>query len=227
MKNNPLLDLLFPRLCVLCGRRLQEHESYLCLSCMQHLPKTNIHLKEENLMEQLFRGKADIARTFAFFYTSSQDEYRNILHEIKYRGGKECARYLGDLYARDLCESHSLDDMDVLIPVPLHPSRKRQRGYNQSEWIAKGIADRTGLKIDTRHLIRSKATPSQTHLSIYDRWLNTQMIFKLLPGHDFTGKHLLLIDDIVTTGATLLACAKTLEEAHPRAISLLTLSIAR
>ena len=178
-------------------------------------------------MEQLFRGKIDIDRAFAFFYSTPHSQYRSLHHHIKYHNGKECARYLGKLYAEELCETGLLDDIDLIIPVPLHRTRMRKRGYNQSEWIALGISDITGITLDTQSLIRPKANPSQTHLSLYERWLNTHNIFSLSPNHNCTDKHILLVDDIVTTGATLLACAQTLRTAQPRNISLLTLSFAQ
>ena len=227
MTTNPLLDLLFPRLCAVCGSRLQSNETHLCLHCLRHLPRTDFHKENEHAMEQLFRGKTDIDRAFAFFYSTPHSEYRSLLNHIKYHDGKECARYLGKLYAEELCETGLLDDIDLIIPVPLHRTRMRKRGYNQSEWIALGISDMTGIALDTHSLIREKANPSQTHLSLYERWLNTHDIFSLSPNHDCTDKHILLVDDIVTTGATLLACAQTLRTAQPRNISLLALSFAQ
>ena len=208
MMTNPLLDLLFPRLCAVCGSRLQSDETHLCLHCLRHLPRTDFHKESEHAMEQLFRGKIDIDRAFAFFYSTPHSQYRRLLHHIKYHNGKECARYLGKLYAEELCETGLLDDIDLIIPVPLHRTRMRKRGYNQSEWIALGISDITGITLDTQSLIRPKANPSQTHLSLYERWLNTHNIFSLSPNHNCTDKHILLVDDIVTTGATLLACAQ-------------------
>ena len=166
MTTDALLDLLFPRLCVVCGRRLQSDEPHLCLHCLQHLPRTKFHEETEHAMEQLFRGKADIDAAFALFYSTPHSDYRNLLHHIKYHNGKECARYLGQLYARELRASGQLDSIDLIIPVPLHRSRLRKRGYNQSEWIARGIADVSGIAVDTHSLIRRKSNPSQTHLSI-------------------------------------------------------------
>ena len=224
---NALLDLCYPRLCVVCGSRLHEGEQHLCLHCLQHLPRTQYHREENQPMEQLFRGKTEAAFAVAFFTTSPQSEYRNVLHYIKYHDGKECARYLGRLYAEELAASGLLQEIDLLVPVPLHRSRLRRRGYNQSEWIARGIADATGIPVDTTSLLRQKANPSQTRLSLYERWLNTRSIFALREGCDLQGRRLLLVDDIVTTGATLLACAETLQAAAPEKIAFLTLSIAR
>ena len=227
MVMNALLDLFYPRLCVVCGSRLHEGEQHLCLHCLQHLPRTQYHREESQPMEQLFRGKTEAAFAIAFFTTSPRSEYRNVLHYIKYHDGKECARYLGRLYAEELSASGLLQKIDLLVPVPLHRSRLRRRGYNQSEWIARGIADATGIPVDTTSLLRQKANPSQTRLSLYERWLNTRSIFALREGCDLQGRRLLLVDDIVTTGATLLACAETLQAAAPEKIAFLTLSIAR
>ncbi|MBQ8424003.1 MAG: ComF family protein [Coprobacter sp.] len=227
MTISPLFDLFYPRLCVVCGRRLHDDERHLCLHCLQHLPRTGFHTEASHAMEQLFRGKADIVHAIAYFYTSPQSEYRHILHHIKYHDGKECARYLGRLYASELAGSDILHDIDLIIPVPLHRKRLHSRGYNQSEWIARGIAEVIGIPLDTRSLIRYVANPSQTRLSLYERWINTQSIFALSDSHNIQGRNILLIDDIVTTGATLLACVNTLNEAYPGSVSLLTLSIAR
>lgn len=156
---NHLLDLFFPRLCVVCGRRLTGSEQHLCLHCLQHLPRTSFHREESHAMEQLFRGKIDIDNAFALFYSSPHSPYRNLLHYIKYHDGKECARYLGQLYARELCADNRLDGIDTLIPVPLHRARLRERGYNQSEWIARGIADVSGIAIDTHSLGAPETQP--------------------------------------------------------------------
>ncbi len=222
-----LLDIFYPRICVVCGRRLQADEKHLCIHCMQHIPRTHFHIEESHPMEQLFRGKVEIDNAFAFFYTSPQSEYRHILHHIKYHDGKECAHYLGRQYAIELSDTDSLHDIDLIMPVPLHHSRLRQRGYNQSEWIARGISDVTDIPIDTHSLIRMKSNPSQTRLSIYERWLNTQNIFKLSHNIDSSTSHILIVDDIVTTGATLLACIEALQETFSGKISVLALSIAR
>ena len=115
MTTDALLDLLFPRLCVVCGRRLQSDEPHLCLHCLQHLPRTKFHEETEHAMEQLFRGKADIDAAFALFYSTPHSDYRNLLHHIKYHNGKECARYLGQLYARELRASGQLDSIDKSV----------------------------------------------------------------------------------------------------------------
>ena len=223
-----LVDLFYPRLCPVCGRALQHHEPHLCLHCLQNIPRTQLHLHgSDNEMEQLFRGKVPVEKAAAFFYFTHSGDYRHLIHHIKYRGEKECARYLGALYAREI-GSRFFADIDLLVPVPLHPRRLRKRGYNQSEYIAAGIADATGVPVAPEVLQRIRQTQSQTAKGIYQRWKNTRDSFRLQSQpENIEGKHLLLIDDVVTTGATLLACIEALHDIKNIKISLLTLSMAR
>ena len=222
-----LIDLFYPRICLICGRALQSHEKHLCMYCIQNIPRTQFHShSEDNIMEHLFRGKVQIEKAVAFFYFSHHGDYRHLIHQIKYRGEKECARYLGEIYAREL-GAEFFTDIDLLVPVPLHPKRLRKRGYNQSEWIAMGISDFTGKDIDRYLIHRCGTSETQTNKGIYKRWENTQNIFTLGNTSEAEGKHLLLIDDVVTTGATLLSCANTLSNIKNIKISLLTLAIAQ
>lgn len=227
MTTNPLLDLLFPRLCAVCGSRLQSNETHLCLHCLRHLPRTDFHKENEHAMEQLFRGKTDIDRAFAFFYSTPHSEYRSLLHHIKYHDGKECARYLGKLYAEELCETGLLDNIDLIIPVPLHRTRMRKRGYNQSEWIALGISDMTGIALDTHSLIRGKANPSTNpSFSLRTMAQHPRYIFTLprsrLHRQTHTPRRRHRYNRCNPAGL-----CQTLRTAQPRNISLLALSFAQ
>lgn len=176
-------------------------------------------------MEQLFRGKIEIQDAYAFFYFTKNGDYRNLIHKIKYYGEKRCGQYLGYLFATELLTDKKLLDIDIIAPVPLHRSRERHRGYNQSEWIAQGVANATGKEMRPHLLCRKRKNESQTHKSLYERWLNTRLSFYPQEADDIEGKHILLIDDVVTTGATLLACAEALLEYKNCKISFLTLAI--
>ena len=176
-------------------------------------------------MEQLFRGKIDIQDAYAFFYFTQNGDYRHLIHNIKYKGEKLCGKYLGTLFASELLKDGKLQDIDIIVPVPLHRSKERARGYNQSEWIAKGIADVIGKEVCPHLLYRKKKNESQTHKSLYERWLNTHSAFYLQETAGIKDKHILLIDDVVTTGATLLACAEALSKSENCKISFLTLAI--
>ncbi len=176
-------------------------------------------------MEQLFRGKIDIQEAYAFFYFTKNGDFRHLIHDIKYNGEKRCGQYLGRLFAAELLKDGKLNDIDIIAPVPLHRSKERTRGYNQSEWIAKGIAEATGKEMRPHLLCRKKRDESQTHKTLYERWLNTRSAFYPDKTEGIEGKHILLIDDVVTTGSTLSACAEALLGKENCKISLLTLAI--
>lgn len=230
MKNtllNHLIDLFYPRLCIICERQLVVYEDHICSHCLHNMPETNFHLHEGNPMEQLFYGKATIERAFAWFYFNPEGDYRRLIHVIKYHGRKEAGFWLGYQYGLKLKRAGILTDIDLIVPVPLHKKRQRRRGYNQSEWIANGLGKALEIKTETRLLLRKTATETQTQKSLFERWLNTQDIFCMdrpLP----TGcQHVLIVDDVVTTGATLLSCCKTLTARSSVKISVLTLAAAQ
>jgi len=174
------------------------------------IPRTNFHLKAENPAARLFWGRCMIERAAAFSFYTRDSRIRKLIHQMKYKGVREVGFELGRIYALSLRESQFLDGMDLLIPVPLHPSKKRKRGFNQSEMISSGISDVTGLTVDTKSLIRAGATKTQTKKSRYDRWTNVEGIFKVTESDKLKDKHILLVDDVITTGSTLEACTNEL-----------------
>ena len=193
---------------------------------MLHLPRTNFHAEPENLLERIFYGRVRIERATAYFEFRKGSEYQKILHHLKYKGQKELGEFMGVRFAREIQNSDFIQDIDTLCPVPLHPKRERRRGYNQSYHVAKGLADTLNIPIDSHSLIRKKFSTTQTKKSRYERWENVEDIFELRTPEIFEGKHILLIDDVVTTGATLEACANTIKKGCDCKISILTLAIA-
>lgn len=222
-----IVNLFYPHICRICGRTLLTHEKFLCLHCIQNIPRTDFHIKESHPAEQLFRGKIETEEVYAFFYFTRNGDYRQLIHQIKYNGEKRCGQYMGSLFAQELVRDGKLQDIDIITPVPLHRSKERRRGYNQSEWIAKGVADVIQKDIHSRLLCRKRKNESQIHKSLYERWLNTRLTFQLDETADIEGKHILLVDDVITTGSTLLACAEALSELKNCKISLLALAIAQ
>lgn len=218
--------LLFPHYCNVCGEPLKEGEEAICLTCNLNMPRTNYHLQKDNPVEKMFWGKMPLERATSYFFYRKGGDYRNILHRLKYEGRKDLAETMGRFMAAELKETGFFEEIDTLIPVPLHPRKQRMRGYNQSEYIARGIAAVTSIPIDTTSITRTKNTESQTHKSAYERWENTNGIFRLLHPERFTGKHILIIDDVLTTGATITACADTLTTIKDIRISVLTLAMA-
>lgn len=220
------ISLLFPRCCVVCGRSLAKGEECICAMCNINLPRTNYHLQKDNQVEQLFWGKIPLERATSFFFYRKGSDFRQILHQLKYGGQKEIGAIMGRYMASELTVSGFFEGIDVIIPVPLHKRKQRIRGYNQSEWIARGISAVTGIYIDTEVIVRRKHTDTQTRKSTFERWENVDGIFELHHAESLKGKHLLVVDDVLTTGATTVACASRLVEIEGVRISLLTLAVA-
>lgn len=220
------LSLLFPRCCVVCGRPLAKGEECICAVCNMDLPRTDYHLRRDNPVELLFWGKFPLERATSFFYYRKGSDFRRILHLLKYGGQKEIGTIMGRYMAAELIESGFFQGIDVIIPIPLHETKQRIRGYNQSEWIARGIAAVTGIPVDTEAVVRRKYTETQTRKSIFERWENVEGIFELHHAESLIGKHVLIVDDVLTTGATTVACASRIMEVEGIRISVLTLAVA-
>lgn len=220
------LSLLFPRCCLVCGRPLAKGEECICTMCNINLPRTNYHLQEDNPVVQLFWGKVPLERATSFFFYRKGSDFRQILHQLKYGGRKELGATMGRYMASELLPSGFFKGIDVIIPVPLHKKKQQLRGYNQSEWIVRGIAAVTGISVNTESIIRRKNTETQTRKSTFERWENVDGIFELHSSEHLPGKHVLIVDDVLTTGATTVACASALMEVQGIRISILTLAVA-
>lgn len=205
-----LVDLFFPRLCLLCNDPLVGGEEHICLKCLNNLPLTGYDYLKENPATYLFAGKADILHAAAFLRYEKGGHVQQLIHSLKYHDNKEIGFRLGRMAGLAYRDSLLSDKPDLLLPVPLHPRKKRKRGYNQSEWIARGLNSVLQLPIDTTSLCRTHHTDTQTHKQLYDRWLNVQEIFAVCSPQALAGKHILLIDDVITTGSTLSSCAQAL-----------------
>lgn len=220
------LSLLFPRCCVVCGRPLAKGEECLCTMCNINLPRTDYHLRKDNPVEKLFWGKIPLERATSFFFYRKGSDFRQILHQLKYGGQKDIGAIMGRYMAAELLASGFFEGVDVILPVPLHKKKQQIRGYNQSEWIARGIAAVTGISIDTESVVRQKNTETQTRKSSFERWENVEGIFQLHRAESLAGKHVLIVDDVLTTGATTVECASCLAEIEGIRISILTLAMA-
>lgn len=221
-----IADFFFPRTCRVCGKVLLRSEEYLCMQCMLDMPRTDFALCPDNAVAQLFYGKIAIERAASYFYFVKGSDYRTLIHRIKYNGEKECGRYLGMMMAREWGRAF-FEDIDYIVPVPLHRRKERMRGYNQSEWIAQGVADEMDIPMCIEGLVCCTQRGSQTQKGIYERYLATREVFELLPSSPLVGSHVLLIDDVVTTGATLLACGEALMKGGVNRLSVATLAAAK
>lgn len=223
-----LLDFISPRCCVVCGHRLSVSEEIICVRCNFHLPRTGFQRNPyENEMAKLFWGQIPIERATSLFYYEAHAETANILYELKYRDHPEIGEVMGRMLAKEIQPSGFFDGIDEIIPIPLAKKRLRQRGYNQSMEIARGVSEMTGLPILNKVVERTAFEGSQTRKGRWGRNENVEYVFKLADGSAIRGKHLLLIDDVVTTGATIIACAKELLKVPDIKISVFSLGFAK
>lgn len=217
-----LIDLIFPRTCVVCGELLSPQEKDICINCLSTLPKIEkIHLDE---IEKSFWGKVEIERATSFMYYHKNSPYNNLIHRLKYKNRPDTGDRLAFLAAKEIAESGFFDDIDAIVPLPLSKRKMRQRGYNQCDYIAKGLSRATGIPVIKNAVKRLKSNETQTHKSRDERWQNVEGIFALSDATLIEGKHILLIDDILTTGATLASCAKSIQEGCQCKISIFTLA---
>lgn len=224
---NDFIELIFPNNCVVCGKALLFQEVYLCTNCLYHLPRTSFHKEKDNAVSKLMWGRVYIEHASSFFFYRKGSEYQQILYQLKYNGQKELGYEMGKHYGADLKTAESFPDVDLLIPVPLHPARERSRGYNQSYWIAKGLSEMIEKPVVTNAVKRVINTKSQTKKTRGERWENVQSIFELQNNKALENKHVLIVDDVITTGATIEALANTLLQTENVKISLATLAVAQ
>jgi len=221
------LSLFFPRLCISCSNFLVRGEAIICTACLVSMARTDFHLKRDNTLEKTFWGRCTVERAAAFSVYNRGSRIRKIIHAMKYKGKKDIGTEMGKLYGLRLSESEFMNGIDLLIPVPLHPSRLRKRGYNQSEFIAKGLSEKTGVPVNLRLLVRSSGSSSQTKRGRYERWENVEGLFEVTDAEKISGKHLLLVDDVITTGSTMEACVNALHDAAEVKVSVIALAAAQ
>lgn len=205
-----LINLLFPELCNGCGKLLYHGEKDICTKCLYDLPYTDFHLYKENPVAKQLWGRLPINAAMAMLYFKKGTKVQNLMHSLKYNSKTDVGITLGELMAKRLKESEFYQNIDVIIPVPLHQKKLRLRGYNQSEYIATGLAQELDIPFSSKNLLRKKSTESQTKKARYTRFENMQDVFEIKNVNELKDKHVLLIDDVVTTGATLEACGNTL-----------------
>ena len=223
-----LLDVISPRPCAICGERLSANELVLCGVCHMHLPVTHFEQKPlDNPMARLFWGRFPVERAAALFFYEPQAPVSRLIYDMKYHNMPEVARNMGILTARRFAASGFFDGIDALVPMPITWRRKWKRGYNQSYEIARGISEVTRLPIFKDVVKRVRFKQSQTRQHAWERLHNVDDAFRLLRPEKIDGLHLLLIDDIVTTGATATACACELAKASGVRISILSLGLTK
>ena len=223
-----LKDFLMPRHCVCCGNRLSKGERAVCAACWLELPYTGMEDGSSVVLDQCFWGRFDVERTASMLYYRKGGKVAEWLYAMKYRGHREACIQAGRFMGKTMADSGKWNDIDFIIPVPLHRSRERLRGYNQSELMARGMSQVMGIPVCTSVLKRSHSGETQTHRSGYERWRNAEGAFSISGRTDqLAGKHVLVVDDVLTTGATLTACCDVLGDIPGIRISIATLAWAK
>ena len=211
---------------MVCHNDLVDGESVICSSCLYHIPRTKYWLDPENPVAKIFWGRVFVENACSFFFFSKGSQYRKLLHHLKYNGKREIGVELGKQFGIELSKVDAYQNIDFIVPVPLHAKRLKQRGYNQAEEIAVGLNGAMSIALSTNNLIRPEYTETQTRKTREDRVKNVSQAFKIDNPKEFEGKHILLVDDVVTTGATLEACANTVLNVKDAKVSIVTLAYA-
>lgn len=199
-------------------------EEVICVRCQADLPRVRTVSFEENDIARIFWGLVPIEKGISFFHYAPHSPYSRILFELKYHNHPEVGKTMGRMMAEELKATSFFDGIDLIVPIPLSRKKERQRGYNQSDWIAWGISEATGIPTDTTSVVRTKSNPSQTTLDHRQRRENVRDIFAVRPPESLEGRHILLVDDVITTGATMLSCAETIARACRVRFSVLSLA---
>jgi ComF family protein len=223
--KDSLFHILFPNICAGCGNDMIAGNTELCLKCIDAMPETNFEMHPGNPIEKKFWGRLPLENATARYYFTRESLMQRLMHEFKYRGNKDLGFQLGKMMGDSLKRSGRFK-FDVLIPLPLFESREKRRGFNQSTVLCEGIAHELKTPILKNVIIRSAQTDTQTKKGRVDRWLNMERKFILNDTSAVEGKHILLVDDVVTTGATLEACGSELQRARDVRLSIATLCYA-
>ncbi|WP_242926270.1 ComF family protein [Pontibacter vulgaris] len=224
-----LLALFFPESCFACDGALARGESFICTDCNVKLPYTDVHLHggtELNPLQRRFWGKVPVRFAFSYLYFRPKGRVQKLLHKLKYKGGHDLGEHLGKRYGTILADHKYNQQFDVIVPVPLHKYKLSRRGYNQSDSFAKGLATALQLPWQATGLARIENTTTQTSKNRLDRWQNVEHVFKVLSPELVAGKRVLLVDDVMTTGATLEACTVALLAAGSTEVSVITIAAA-
>lgn len=220
------LSLLFPRTCFACGNSLFRNEKVICLSCWFHLPKTNFHKDKDNPASRTFWGRVNLEAATAMYYYKKGGKVQHLIHQLKYKGHQEVGTYLGEMYGTDLKQCDVFNSIDIIIPIPLHQKKLKKRGFNQAELFASGLGKSMSVNMDTEIVKRSIGTSTQTKKSRYKRWENVSEIFVLNKQDKLAGKHVLVVDDVITTGATMEACVQAIQRVENVKVSVASIAFA-
>jgi len=220
------LDIIYPRTCEACGEVLLGGENLICINCLIDLPRTNSHIQMFDNVSNRFWGKLPVTDTITFLKFSKKGKVQKLLHELKYRNKPEVGKYLGKIYGVDLKSVGFDKKIDLIVAVPLHPTKLIQRGYNQADCIAQGLSEALEVPFETNAVKRLIYTPSQTKKSRIERFLNVENIFEVNDIEKIKNKRIAIVDDVLTTGSTLESLGITLLNSEAKEISIVTIAAA-
>ncbi len=218
------IGLFYPNLCVACDQNTPVHGGVICLPCQYHLPKTKFHLDRENPFTERFWGRIPIDAGAALYYFTKEGRTQKLIHKFKYNGKRSVGIKLGNMYGRMLKSSPYFSQVNLIVPVPLHPRKKQKRGFNQSDVFAQGLADEMQIPRAPYALKRLEMSDTQTHKSHSERLANVAKAFAVNQPEILKGKHVLLVDDVMTTGATMEACANQILSCEGTKVSMATIA---
>lgn len=218
LKN--MFAIFFPEICLCCNDYLTTNESVICLTCRHDLPLTNFSFEENNLIEKSFYGRIPLQSATSLFYFFKKGNVQHLIHELKYKNQQQVGTFIGDWLGDQLIESGRFATIDCIIPVPLHPKKLKIRGYNQVTTFGESLAKKLAIPYYSTILIRVSSTKTQTKKLRFDRWKNVHELFHVQNNFTLENKHILLVDDVITTGATLEACYEALNKTKNLKISI-------
>lgn len=220
------LNLIYPKYCLACSGYLVKGEDIVCSHCLLDMPKTNFHKQTINPLHDRLSLRFPLKHAFAYYYFKKGSKVQELLHQFKYKQHPEIGHKIGRVLAQELVETKYESDFDMIVPVPLHISRLRSRGYNQSEEFAKGLSEGLRIPYADSFIKRRVKTQTQTRKSKLSRWRNVSEVFEIKSAEEVKGRRILLVDDVVTTGATLEACSLSLLKAGCSEISIACMAVA-
>ena len=220
------MHLFYPHVCSGCGSDLLEEDNLLCLTCLHDLPHTNFAALANNQIEKDFWGRINLNAAYSQFYFSKAFLMQHLIHQLKYKGDTKIGFYLGEIMGKTMLKSNRFSNIDALIPLPMYVDKEHKRGYNQATVICNGISAAMSIPVLNDAVIRQHATETQTRKHRTERWKNVKDSFKVAKPAELNGKNLLLVDDVVTTGATLEACGHVILSATDAKLSIATLAYA-
>jgi len=224
---NDFLSLIYPRSCVCCSKLLLKDEEFICNYCFVNLPKSNFHKEPDSELDRVFEGRFPLKKAGSYLIFEKSGKVQKILHSIKYQRNQELAVKIGQWYGDLLKENESIAKSDIIIPVPLHYKKLKERGFNQSEAFANGLSQSLNIPVSVNNLVRIEYTSTQTRKSKIERWENVNGVFEVKHPVQLKNKKVLLVDDVITTGATLEACYKALEIAEIDKLGIVSLAYAK